>query len=87
MGLSAGRSDRSWVNPWVLMRQQPADYGEQGRQQCAADGDAEAEHLLEDLEQHVFLGDVAGDRRPDRLDLALDLLQLDAMLGNRRDDE
>jgi hypothetical protein len=24
---------------------------------------------------------VAGDRRPDRLDLALDLLQLDAMLA------
>jgi hypothetical protein len=27
---------------------------------------------------------VAGDRRPDRLDLALDLLQFDAMLGNHR---
>ena len=53
------------------MRQQPSDDGEQGRGQRAPDGDAEAEHLLEDLEQHVFLGYVAGDRRPDRLDLAL----------------
>src|SRR5512132_3234382 len=50
----------------------------------ADDGEADVQHPREDLEQHVFLGDVIPDGIADGLDVAFHRLHLGAVLDDRR---
>jgi hypothetical protein len=52
--------------------QQIADDREQERDQRAGDGNAGVHHPLEDLIHDILLGDMAGQRIADALDVALD---------------
>jgi hypothetical protein len=54
------------------MHQQIADDREQERDQRAGDGNAGVHHPLEDFINYVLLGDVAGQRIADALDVVLD---------------
>jgi hypothetical protein len=53
--------------------QQVADDREENGDQRTRDGDAGVHHPLEDLLDHIFFGDVAGQRVADLLDVLLDL--------------
>jgi hypothetical protein len=60
--------------------QQPADDGEQQRDQGAGDGNAGVHHPLEDLIDDILLGDMADQRIADPLDVAFESLQFRALI-------
>ena len=60
--------------------QQVADDGEQERDQRAGDGNAGVHHPLEDLIDDILLGDVAGQRIADALDVAFESLHFRALI-------
>jgi hypothetical protein len=66
--------------------EQIANNREQARDQCAGDGNAGVHHPLEDLINYVLLGDVAGQRIADALDVVLDGGELGLLVVDHRAD-
>ena len=58
----------------------PGHDGQQQRDQGAGDGNAGVHHPLEDLMDHMFLGDMTGQRIADALDVAFESLHFRALI-------